>query len=479
MAIGKVLKNSGIYTVVSILQKCISFFLLPLYTAYLTPSDYGVLNIVTSVSSLLSILFLLGLTGAVSRLYFNHPDDNDYVKHLWGAITVCVLISSLVIGGIFIIFHQFLVDPLVGDIQFYPYMFLGVCYTIVTPLYLLYQTCLQTKQNSVHYGINMLANFVINTLLIIFFVAVLKRGVLGVLEANLITAVLFFLYVCVDYLPKLFLNLKKEYVVPAYKYSLPLVPHLLAGWSTGLLDRLLINGMKGESETGLFSVAKQFSSILTTLTNSVNMAYTPWLFESNEKKQFNEIRTVGTLAVILYCAIALLISLFSPEVLSFMVSDQFKGVWTIIPVLTFAMVFNGMYFLFVDVLFIEKTKLVFIISVSSMALNVILNFILIPRYGIEGSAWACFISYLIKSLIALWLYKSSNEDIQYNWVLMYIITLVLFALSFINFPLSRMGLMSSLCIKSGLIVLFCIIFYCVYKDGVKYVLGKGLSMIIK
>jgi len=338
---------------------------------------------------------------------------------------------------------------------------------------------LQAQQNSIHYGINTLSNFVVNTGLIILFVAVLKRGVIGVLEANLITAVLYFIYVAIAYIPKLKLNLKKEYVVPAYKYSLPLVPHLLAGWSTGLLDRLLINGMRGEGDTGLFSVGKQFSSILSTLTNAVNTAFSPWLFESNNNKRYDDIRIVGSLAVLAYSIIAFIISLFSPEILQFMVTEEFRGVWTIIPVLSFAMVLNGIYFIFVDVLFINKTNLVFIVSISTLVLNIVLNLLLIPKFGIEGSAWACFISYFIKSIISLRLYKRSNKDISFNWMFMYGVCLSLFALCFINYALIEVGFWLSLLLKAVILLGIGGLFFVIYKEKVLYAWDMALTLIKK
>ena len=80
MSVSKLLKNSGIYVIVSMLQKCISFFLLPLYTAFLTPADYGILNVVSSISSLLSVFFLLSLNSAGARFYYTYLNDEQYVK---------------------------------------------------------------------------------------------------------------------------------------------------------------------------------------------------------------------------------------------------------------------------------------------------------------------------------------------------------------------------------------------------------------
>ena len=120
MAVPKIFSNSIIYTGVTVLQRCVSFFLLPLYTTYLTPSDYGITGVVGSVSGLLSIFTTLGLTAACSRFYYKHKGDEEYSKRLFGTVGIAILISSAIFGGIFILAHRWIIDPLVGEISFYP-----------------------------------------------------------------------------------------------------------------------------------------------------------------------------------------------------------------------------------------------------------------------------------------------------------------------------------------------------------------------
>lgn len=447
MKIPKILQNSAIYSAISFLQKGISFFLLPLYTAYLTPSDYGVLNVITSVTSLLSLLFLVGLQGAGTRFYYKYKDDIEYGKRLWGSLTLFVIINSVVLGSLCIIFHKYLIDPLIGNISFYPYVFVGILYTIASPLYLFYQTYLQARQEGLTYGINSLLNFLVNIGLIIFFVVYLEMGVLGVLFANLLTAVLFFIYVIIAYIPKIKLNLKKDTLGPSLNYSLPLIPHLLAGWSTGMIDRLFLNGMKNESETGLYSVGSQFGSITHTVSAAINSAYVPWFYESYDRGDFERIRTVSIASIWGLALISLLISLFSPELLKLMVSPAFREVWTIIPLLAFAYVFQGVYFVYINTLFLNKTRVVFIVSFSGLVANVVLNLLFIPIFGYIGSAIACFLSFFMKSFVALLLSRRAVPELHFHHFKMFLIVFATFAITFLNYPLSSISSFISLGVK--------------------------------
>ena len=464
----KLLQNSVIYSGITILQKGISFFLLPLYTAFLTPGDYGIMNVVTSLSSLVSLLILLGLSGAGTRFTAKNLENENYIKSLWGAIAAFVLLNSIVIGSLFICFHKFLLDPIAGNISFYPYLLLGLLNVIVTPLYLLFQDYLRGREIGIHYGINTLLNFLLNTFLIIYFVVVLKLGVIGVLLANLITSIVFFIYVLIAFIPKLKLSLNKELLKPSFKYSLPLIPHLLAGWSSGMIDRLLLNGLKNEKDTGLYSVANQFGNLILVLVTAFNSAYTPWFFRTYDKKQYSDIRKVVTMLIVGVSFVAFVLSFFAPEVLRIMVSEEFREVWTIIPLLCFAYVFQCLYCLFGSVLFLEKTNKVFIISVSTMCINIVLNIWLIPLWGYVGSAIACFISFFIKSLIALVLSRKYEKMLQFKWILYYFVVFFMFFMTFSNHLFLGLSLLPSLLIKVLSVAIILMLISVKYHKTIRY-----------
>ena len=90
MRLPKVLKNSTLYTFTTLLQKGAAFFLLPLYTAYLTPEDYGITSVVTSVSTFMAVLIMMALNGAATRFHYRNTDEN-YRKVLWGTVTIIVI----------------------------------------------------------------------------------------------------------------------------------------------------------------------------------------------------------------------------------------------------------------------------------------------------------------------------------------------------------------------------------------------------
>lgn len=190
--IPRVLQNSAIYTIIMVLQKGISFLLLPIYTYFLSPADYGVLGVVSSISSFLSVLISLGVGGAASRFYYLHKNDKEYHRRLYGTIALVILCNTITFGSLFIFGHKYLIDPIIGKIDFYPFVIVGLLTVLVTPLYTFFQEYLQTIQDGKRYGINSLSFFFLNLTFILVSLYVLHLGVLGVLLSNLCTSILFF-----------------------------------------------------------------------------------------------------------------------------------------------------------------------------------------------------------------------------------------------------------------------------------------------
>lgn len=464
----KIFKNSIIYTGVTILQKCMSFFLLPLYTAYLTPADYGITGVVASFSGLLAIFTTLGLDAAGRRFYYKYNGEPEYVKKLFGTISCVILINSIVFGGFFIFAHKWIVDPLVGEIDFYPYVFLGLLNVIVTPLYLLFQGYLQTIQNGVKFAVNSMLNFFLHVGLTIILVAVFKMGALGVLIASLATSVVFFIYVIVAFLRFQYIGIDKTIAKESFLYSLPLLPHTLANWSNSAVDKLLVNGVRSEADAGLYNLGSQFSSVANTMSIAVNNAYVPWFFDKANDLNSNLplIRKMSEMITWAVSFICIAMSLLSKEVLDIMVSNPaYDGVWKVIPFLICGTIFGSIYFFYVNILFLKNTGVIFTITVSTIVVNVGLNLFLIPIYGYVGCGIAFMITFFIKSVLSVVISMWKNKEIRFRTVYLYLIgffssAVCVSALLFENMkPLESLGVKALI-----LIVIASYIFFTYKKD---------------
>lgn len=469
MKLPKALQNSFIYTILMVLQKGISFFLLPIYTYYLSPADYGILGVVNSISSLLSILISFGVSGAATRFYYKHIDEKDYWRRLFGTIALVILFNTVTYGSIFLFGHSLFIDPIAKNIDFYPFILVGLLNVLFTPLYNFFQDYLQTVQDGKKYGINSMLFFVVNMTLIIMSLTVFHLGVVGVLLSGLITSVIFFLYVIATFLPKLRLRIDKVILKDSLKYSIPLIPHTLANWSNGTLDKLLVNGIRSKADAGLYNLGQQYGSVLSFIVNGVNQAFVPWFYQKvNEGDAgYSHIRRVSEASVCIVSLIGIIMAIFSKEILAVMIHNSaYSEVWTIVPCVVFAYVFQLLYYFFVSVLFLNETKYVFTITVTSVIMNIIFNLILIPLYGFVGCAIACLLTYLTKSVMALMVSVWREKIIRFRWHVMYGMSLLGLTISLSSIWLANIDFVIGFLIKIVLCGSFSLYILINYRNDV-------------
>lgn len=416
-----------------IFQKGLSFFLLPVYTNYLSPTDYGIQAVVVSVSSFLSMFIALGLDTAAQRYYYRYKTDNEKIKKIYGTASTVIIFNSLFFGGILIVLHKYIIDPIIGEVEFYPYVILGIAYVMVNPLYILYQSYLQTKQDGKAYGFNSILYTIIYITITLVLLVYFRLGVIAILLSQLLVSVIFFIYVSIRFLPSLILGIDKDFLHVALKYSLPILPHTLANWSNDALDKLFVNKLRDAADTGVYGIAQQVASVTNIIANAINQAYLPWFFQKVELRDNKQISVVSETATVIMSLFALFLSLFAKEILDIMISNPlYVDVFRIVPFLVFSYTFQLIYFFFIDVLFVKNTEIVFLVTVTSVIINICLNLILIPLVGIIGAAVACAMTFFLKSFFALIISKISNKEIRFNYVKMYVWPIVFFIISIIT-----------------------------------------------
>lgn len=417
MRIPKIFTNSVLYSLSSFLQKGIGFLLLPVYTYYLTPEDYGVLNIVTTIVAFLSQLFLMSLHGAASRFHFN-SEKVEYRAKVWGTILMLVLANSLFWGVLVMVFNSYLISPIAKGIEFYPLFFFSILGTMFSPLYLFYQQWLRNLQNGIRYTINAITYFILQVVLNLFGLIVLNLGVLSPVLASLSVSVVFFIIAFCRFVPHVNLKIDKKIAKDAVKYSLPLVPHNIAGYWSMTIDRIILNSIMNASSVGLYSVGSQFGMVVGEIAMSINKAFSPWCYDKMSKSNqdgYERMYIFADMSILFLCLGAMIVSIFSPEVVSLMASSSFSMAWMPVVFICYGKVAQGLYFFFCQPLFYSHTKYIMFVSLSALIANVVCNIIFIPLFGIIGTGIALFISNMTISVMALILSKFLEPQIRYHY----------------------------------------------------------------
>jgi len=398
-------KRSSNYFLGQVLTKSLGFLLIPLYTRFLVPADYGLLAMVTSFSSVAGVFYTVGLRGSFSRFYWDYKDDRQELGEFFTTVLSFVAIVSILCSVILLGFGRSFFAVVMRDVPFDPYIKMGILLALFGVFPPFWTTLCRVREKSLTYVIFTTASFLLTTVLSIYFIVFLKEGALGRLRGQVCAqgafAVLALLLLGRELVPRVSLQKLRA----ALKYGLPLIPHNLSGWIMSLLDRLVLGGYQGLSSVGVYNIGYALGGVMGMIAMAFNLAYSPYfmkkLTEQGEKAR-TTIARVATLWTTVMVLPALSIGTFSWEIVHLMTPAAYHDAWKVVPIITLAFLCQGMYFMSVAPLFYNKkfTRYVPVGSLAGGGINILGNFLLIPRYGMMGAAWATAVSYLVMFIIA-------------------------------------------------------------------------------
>jgi len=396
-------KNTGIYTTTSLINAAIPFFILPVLTRYLSPTDYGIVSMFTLLTTLISPLIGVNVSGAITRRYYDQ-DRIDISEYTYNSILV-VISSSFLMAILFIPFGR-----VIGILTSLPRNFLWVAliYTLSINVISIILALWQVQKKARYYGYFLNLKTLLNVGLSLVFVIILnlkwEGRVYGQLAAEMLFATIAIVYLYRKKLIKLSIN--KKYIKDSLVFGLPLIPHALSGSIIAMTDRLFITNMVGIAATGVYTVGYQIGSILNLLTFSFNNAFVPWLYEKLKENNENTKRKIVKftyLYFILIILIVIFLGLLAPKFLSVFLGKEFAESSSFVIWIALGYAFNGMYLMVVNYIFYaERNGLLAIVTFLTCIINVVLNYFFIKEYGAIGAALATTITYAIK-FISVWI----------------------------------------------------------------------------
>ncbi|RKR14774.1 O-antigen/teichoic acid export membrane protein [Maribacter vaceletii] len=435
----KIVQNSTIYIFLNFFQKGINLLLLPVLTVYLTTNDYGIVAVVVGINSFLNIFYLLCLNASLNRFYYEYKGDKLKTKKLFGTIITFVLIFSAFLSLILFVAHKWLIDPFLDSIDFFPYMFLGMISVLFNPVFAIFQSAMQAKQEGKRFGKNNFAFFIVNVVFVLITVLGFNLGAKGVLGSLAITNVLFGFYTLGKFGKEIVFGIDWQILKTCLRYSLPLVPHSLSAVATNFIDRIFVNTFLSTSLVGIYSLGNVFGSIVLFIATGINQAFVPWFNEKVKKQEQNQIPEKAKLIVLGYCIIALGLSFFGKDVISILTPKAYHDAWQVVPFFAFSAVFNGIYYFLVAPLFYNLkangNRIIPLLTISTAIINITLNYFFTIKYGIMGTAVSTLISKMILAVLVSLVYKKFMK-INFYVKLMMIYAFSFFILSlliFVNF----------------------------------------------
>ena len=456
----RLLKNTAIIGIGVACTKGISFFLLPLYTALLSTKEYGIVDLVTILVTLITYTLTLQFEQGIFRFLIESRNSEEKTKKYISTTLIAVSISLLI--GIIIL-------SIVCGIVQYKYIFYLI-FNIISCLY-----CSINSQiarglgKTVTYTISSFISAVGQIVFNILFIVGLKWHVGGMLTATIIAQFMASFYCIISCKLWNYFSIKsydKKYLKNLLKFSLPMVPNTLCWWLINLSDRVIINQFLGLGINGIYAVANKFPALYTTLTDIFQRSWAENAAENYEEKD-NSIyfSKIMNRSVLLLLSSSLVIILSISLVFKYIVNVNFKASYIHILILIIAAFFHSWGNLYGSLFTaVKSTKNIAKTTVYAAIINVAINLLFINKIGLLAASLSTLISYII---IVIMRHIEINKIVKINYdnkkVLLLIVLLIGVAYIYYinNLIISIIALLLS-------IVVFCMFNYKI----VKFILNK-------
>ncbi len=424
--------QSSLYTVGEVLRSSLSFLLLPIYTRLLSPADYAILGVMSPIFSLLSILLALGMPTALLRFYFDYRGDEATLRRYVGTVTVfgvgCGLLGSLFLT----LLGPAIFSWLLPNTPFRPFVLITIWNAGISVLSVLALQLFRARQQAQYFVTFSLVDFGLTTGLIILLVVGLQLGALGSLWGQLLAAVVMAAPALWILARAGWLGFNWSLLRPSLALGLPLLPFLLGTWALNVSDRIVLDGLVTREALGLYTLGYQFGVLLNIIAMALNNAWQPFFFQhAAERDQHAMIGAFITYQVALMVLLALAVALLAPDVIRIIAAPAYWSAAAIVPWIAAGYVARYLYFFPVNsLLFKKRPGWIAGLTILAAALNIGLNLLLVPRFGIMAAAVNTLVAFAV--LFALvYVVGQRVFFIRYEWsrlVWLIGLALLLFAL---------------------------------------------------
>lgn len=393
-------KHSLIYGMGSMLAKLLAFLLLPLYTRYLTPSDYGIYSLLIITGSVAGIIMQAGLGSALFREVIYQGSNEGMVV----STSLCFLLanSALLLALLFISSSQ--LSILIFDSPAYAHLLrLTFAGAALSMLDVVAMAKLRIHARSKLFAALTVTKLLVAIALNIYFVVVLRRGVEGLVMTYLIQAAF---SACVS-LAILVRDLRPSFSTPILQrllsFGVPLIPFGLSTQILTYADRYFLKHFSTTTEVGLYSLGYNIGMVMNLLVSAVQLAWPAQMFAiAKQPNAERQIARILTYYILFMGFIGLGLSVLAREVLKIMTTPSFYGAYIVVPLVsTSSLLYGIMYMTNSGLETRNQIKYMSGAIVIAAILNLGLNYLLIPVYGMMGAAWATFVSYLALAAIQL------------------------------------------------------------------------------
>ena len=409
-------KHSSVYFIGQALSRAVGFFMIPVYTRFIGPTNYGAMELIEILSAVAGMIISMGVADGMSRFYYA---EKDQIKRN-------LVVSSIIIGlggiGIplvvlFLDVSGFVSRVVLEEAQYGYYLQISIAtvwfgmlcevgYTFLRMLYMAkHFVAITTCQLIVALGLN------------IYFVVFLELDILGIFYSTLITQGLTGTVLSIAILKKVHPKLSMLALWHLIRFGLPLVPAQIGLMLGFVSNRFFLrwfassDPMVALAQVGLFSLGHKFGVIINRFINvPFNSFWAPRRLElilSGSPNSREVVARVCTYATLCSIYASLLLSSGIESLIEIIADPRYQGSHQVVPFIALAYVALGLETHFTTgILYKKKTIWTTYVSILSLAVIIMWNYIFVPKYGLVGAATSNLAGFTVRGFL---IYKISQR----------------------------------------------------------------------
>jgi O-antigen/teichoic acid export membrane protein len=408
-------RHSAIYGIGGLVSRVIAVLLLPVYTRYLTPADYGQIETLLALTTVMGLILRAGITSAFFRFYFDVDDDEGRLRVLrtsfWftmGGGTLGLALLLVLAGPVSTVL--FGTDEAADLVRASGVaLWATVNYEQLTALF-------RVEERSFAFVCASLANVFLTIGITLLLVVGFEKGALGVIVGNFSGTLLVYLTLLGYRREQLGLQFDRGLLREMNRFGVPLVPTALFLWVTNFSDRFFLVKLADVAEAGLYSVGVRIASAMVLLLTAFRLAWPAFAYSIQDEREARRTYAyVLTYLTVVTAWVALALTLLSPWIVDLLAADEFAESSRVVGPLAFSTVSYAAYIVVaIGVGRARRTQFNWVVTGLAALVNVALNLLLIPPYGMIGAAIATVAAYSTMAVGMAW-WSQRIYPVPYQW----------------------------------------------------------------
>lgn len=455
-ALKKTAKHSLVYGIGTSFAAVSGLVLLPIYTRFLSPSDYGAFSLISIVVTLLIFVYDFGMVNALFRWYYQYDASQVAMRRrVISTAFIFLFTLALSLTLLLLINASFLSKLIFKTANFSGAIRLMLIGVFLQSLTIVPLSLLRIKEKVGSFTTIVIAGMVLMIITNYIFLRT-GRGINGVYEAYIAT----YLFM----LMTLFIMTREEHAIDfslselkgMLKFGVPYVPVLFFSWVIDFSDRYLLGHLATLQEVGIYSIGYKLGQVLYLVEKTFLIAWVPLMLSLHQKHKEKAPQIFGgifTYYILMIFFLFMFVSVFSSEIIKAVTSSAYYGATAVVPWIAFSYLLSGIYIYMLSGLIIAKNVYLqpIILSVSAI-INIALNIVLIPKFGMMGSAYATVFSYLMVAVFTTF-FAQKLYPITIEWPRLAKIAVSAVAIFLLSTLVKVPNLMLAVMLKGSLIAL--------------------------